>query len=56
MLRSHGMVREVKDNKFQKYIKNKYKDLNTQFIFKFPNYFKICKYLFQVTIEWLKYY
>ena len=38
MLRSHGMVREVKDNKFQKYIKNKYKDLNTQFIFKFPAY------------------
>ena len=38
MLRSHGMVREVKDNKFQKYIKNKYKDLNTKFIFKFPAY------------------
>mgnify|MGYP001280565770 FL=1 len=38
MLRSHGMVREVKDNEFQKNIKNKYNDLNPQFIFKFPSY------------------
>ena len=38
MLRSHGMVREVKDKKFQLSIKKKYKDLNTQFIFKFPAY------------------
>ena len=38
MLRSHGMVREVKDMKFQSQIKKKYKDLNTQFIFKFPAY------------------
>ena len=37
MLRSHGMVREVKDKKFQLSIK-KNKDLNTQFIFKFPAY------------------
>ena len=37
MLRSHGMVREVKDKKFQLNIK-KHKDLNTQFIFKFPAY------------------
>lgn len=38
MLRSHGMVREVKDRKFQSDIKKKYKDLNTKFIFKFPAY------------------
>ena len=38
MLRSHGMVREVKDKKFQKHIKKKYKNLNPQFIFKFPSY------------------
>ena len=35
MLRSHGMVREVKDRKFQTYIKNRYNDLNPQYIFKF---------------------
>ncbi len=33
MLRSHGMIREVKDIKFKKNIKQKYKDLNSQFIF-----------------------
>ena len=33
MLRSHGMIREVKDIKFKKNIKKKYKDLNSQFIF-----------------------
>jgi len=33
MLRSHGMIREVKDNSFQKFMKNKYKDLNSKFIF-----------------------
>lgn len=33
MLRSHGMIREVKDNKFQKLMKNKYSDLNSKFIF-----------------------
>ena len=38
MLRSHGMVREVKDKSFQLEIKKKYKDLNTQFIFQFPAY------------------
>ena len=33
MLRSHGMIREVKDNNFQNYMKNKFKDLNSKFIF-----------------------
>ena len=33
MLRSHGMIREVKDKNFQNYMKNKYKDLNSKFIF-----------------------
>ena len=33
MLRSHGMIREFKDIKFKKNIKQKYKDLNSQFIF-----------------------
>tara|TARA_B100000674_G_scaffold487261_1_gene497244 strand:- start:779 stop:1396 length:618 start_codon:yes stop_codon:yes gene_type:complete len=33
MLRSHGMIREVKDNKFQRLMKNKYSDLNSKFIF-----------------------
>ena len=33
MLRSHGMIREVKDEKFQRLMKNKYKDLNSKFIF-----------------------
>ncbi len=38
MLRSHGMIREVKDTKFQKYMKNKFKDLNSKFIFYLPAY------------------
>ncbi len=38
MLRSHGMIREVKDNKFKKNIKQKYKDLNSQFIFYHQGY------------------
>ena len=38
MLRSHGMTREVRDKKFQIKIKKNYKDLNTQFIFKYPAY------------------
>ena len=38
MLRSHGMIREVQDNKFQTYMKNKYKDLNSKFIFYYPAY------------------
>ncbi len=33
MLRSHGMIREVKDTNFQKLMKKKYKDLNSKFIF-----------------------
>ena len=33
MLRSHGMIREVKDNKFQNLMKKKYSDLNSKFIF-----------------------
>jgi CDP-6-deoxy-D-xylo-4-hexulose-3-dehydrase len=33
MLRSHGLVRELKDQKIQNYYKKKYKDLNDQFIF-----------------------
>ena len=33
MLRSHGMIREIKDNNFQNYMKKKYKDLNSKFIF-----------------------
>ena len=38
MLRSHGMIREVKDLKFQSMFKKKYKDLNSQFIFNYPAY------------------
>ncbi len=33
MLRSHGMIREVKNESFQKFMKNKYRDLNSKFIF-----------------------
>ncbi len=36
MLRSHGMIREVKSDKFQEYMKNKYRDLNSKFIFYHP--------------------
>ena len=36
MLRSHGMIREVKNNKFQDFMKNKFKDLNSKFIFYHP--------------------
>ncbi len=32
------MIREVKDAKFQKYMKNKFKDLNSKFIFYLPAY------------------
>ena len=32
-VKDHGMIREVKDIKFKKNIKQKYKDLNSQFIF-----------------------
>jgi len=38
MLRSHGMVREARDNYFKKSIKKKYKDLNSQFIFYHQGY------------------
>ena len=38
MLRSHGMIREVKDQKFQSLMKKNYKDLNPKFIFRHPAY------------------
>ena len=38
MLRSYGMIRVVKDNNFQNYMKNKYKDLNSKFIFYHAGY------------------
>jgi len=36
MLRSHGMVREAKNNIFEKKMINKYKDLSKKFIFLYP--------------------
>ena len=38
MLRSHGMIREVKDEKFQTSMKKNYKDLNSKFIFYHSGY------------------
>ena len=38
MLRSHGMIREVNDSKFQNFMKKKYIDLNSKFIFYHPAY------------------
>lgn len=38
MLRSHGMIREVKDQKFQTFMKKNYKDLNSKFIFYHSGY------------------
>ena len=38
MLRSHGMIREVKDEKFQTLMKKNYKDLNSKFIFYHSGY------------------
>jgi len=38
MLRSHGMVREIKDNKVEKKIISKYPELSPQFIFLYPAY------------------
>jgi CDP-4-dehydro-6-deoxyglucose reductase, E1 len=38
MLRSHGMVRESKSEKTKNYYKEKYPDLNPQFIFSYPGY------------------
>ncbi len=36
MLRSHGLVRESRNSKIKSYYQNKYKDLNSQFIFSMP--------------------
>jgi CDP-4-dehydro-6-deoxyglucose reductase, E1 len=36
ILRSHGMAREAKSNKFEKKMINKYKNLSPQFIFLYP--------------------
>ena len=38
MLRSHGMTREASSKQTINYFKNKYKDLNKDFIFSFPSY------------------
>ena len=38
ILRSHGLIREVNNLSYQSKIKKKYKDLNSQFIFKYPSY------------------
>ncbi len=38
ILRSHGLIREVNNLSYQSKIKKKYKDLNSQFIFKYPAY------------------
>ena len=38
MLRSHGMIREVKNEKFQLQMKKKFKDLNSKFIFYHSGY------------------
>jgi CDP-6-deoxy-D-xylo-4-hexulose-3-dehydrase len=38
MLRSHGMVRESKSEKTKNFYKEKYPDLNPQFIFSYPGY------------------
>jgi CDP-6-deoxy-D-xylo-4-hexulose-3-dehydrase len=40
MLRAHGLVRESKDEKVKKFYKNKYRDLNKEFIF-FDNGFNM---------------
>ena len=36
MLRSHGLVREARNQKIKNYYQKKYKDLNSQFIFSIP--------------------
>ena len=36
ILRSHGLVREAKNKKYEEKIMNKYKDLSSQFIFLYP--------------------
>ena len=38
MFRSHGMLREVGDKKYEKKIQNKNKDLSSKFIFMLPGY------------------
>lgn len=38
MLRSHGMAREIKDDKIENKIVNKYPELSPQFIFLYPGY------------------
>jgi CDP-6-deoxy-D-xylo-4-hexulose-3-dehydrase len=38
MLRSHGMVREAKSEKTKSFYREKYPDLNPQFIFSYPGY------------------
>lgn len=38
ILRSHGLARELKDNKLESAIKKKHKDLSSQFIFLHPGY------------------
>ena len=37
-LRSHGMLREIKDHINYRHVLNKYKNLNTDFIFSYPSY------------------
>ena len=38
IMRGHGLLREGKDNKFKSYFANKYKNLNSEFLFLFPGY------------------
>ena len=38
MIRSHGLVRELKDKNIQKKFSNKYVNLNKEFIFAYPGY------------------
>jgi CDP-6-deoxy-D-xylo-4-hexulose-3-dehydrase len=38
MLRSHGMVREIKDSRVEREIVKKYPELSPQFIFLYPGY------------------
>ncbi len=38
IMRGHGLLRESRDNKFKSYFANKYKNLNSEFLFLFPGY------------------
>ena len=38
MMRSHGMLREIKNNKLKNIYKKKYKNLNSEFIFMMPGF------------------